>query len=123
LTAMAQFMLVLYEKPGDFASMSPEEIQKIIEKYGAWNQKLAAAGTLVNGRKLTEDGGKRLNIPGGKISVVDGPYAEAKEVVGGIFIIRAKDYNEATEIAKTCPHIQFGQIDVRQIDFMGQPET
>ena len=82
-----------------------------------------AAGTLVDGRKLTEEGGKRLSNMAGKISVVDGPYAEAKEVVGGVFMIRAKDYNEATEIAKTCPHIQFGRIDVRQIDFMGQPET
>jgi hypothetical protein len=120
---MAQFMLVLLDKPGQFASLSPEQIQKIIEKYGAWNQKLTASGALVIGRKLTDEGGKRLNNAAGKITVVDGPYAEAKEVVGGFFIIRAKDYDEAAEIAKGCPHLDFGRIELRQIDFMGQPET
>jgi hypothetical protein len=120
---MAQFMLILHDKPGQFASLSPEEIQKVIEKYGAWRQKLTADSTLVNGRKLTDEGGKRLNSSGGKVSVVDGPYAESKEVVGGFFIIRAKDYDEAAEIAKGCPHLQYGRIELRQIDFMGQPET
>lgn len=119
---MAQFMLILYEKPGDFASMSPDEIQKVIEKYSEWGGSLGASGKMVNGHKLTEDGGKQLNRSGGKVTLTDGPYTEAKEVVGGIYLIRAKDYNEAAEIAKTCPHMQFGRIEVRQIDFMGQPE-
>jgi hypothetical protein len=44
-------------------------------------------------------------------------------VVGGISILRAKDYNEAVGLAVSCPHSQFGRIEVRQIDFMGQPET
>jgi hypothetical protein len=120
---MAQFMLVLFEKPGDFASMSPEQIQKIIEKYSEWGGKLGAAGKMVNGHKLTEEGGKRLSRTGGKVSVVDGPYAEAKEVVGGVYLIRARDYAEAAEIASTCPHLEFGRIELRQIDFMGQPES
>jgi hypothetical protein len=120
---MAQFMLVLFEKPGDFASMSPEQIQKIIEKYSEWGGKLGAAGKMVNGHKLTEEGGKRLSRTAGKVSVVDGPYAEAKEVVGGVYLIRAKDYAEAAEIASTCPHLEFGRIELRQIDFMGQPES
>jgi hypothetical protein len=78
---------------------------------------------MVNGHKLTEEGGKRLNRAGGKLSVVDGPYAEAKEVVGGIYLLRAKDYDEAVKLASDCPHLQFGRIEVKQIDFMGQPET
>jgi hypothetical protein len=78
---------------------------------------------MVAGHKLTEDGGKRLSRSGGKVAVVDGPYAEAKEVVGGVYLLRAKDYAEAAEIASTCPHLEFGRIEVRQIDFMGQPEN
>ena len=61
VSTMPQFMLILHEKPGQFAKLSPEEIQKIIQKYGEWNQKLAAAGTLVSGHKLTDEGGKQLN--------------------------------------------------------------
>jgi hypothetical protein len=120
---MAQFMLVLYEKPGDFASMSPDQIQKVIEKYSTWGENLGAAGKMVAGHKLTEDGGRRLSRSGGKVSAVDGPYAEAKEVVGGVYLLRAKDYDEAVELASSCPHLEFGRIEVRQIDFMGQPET
>lgn len=120
---MAQFMLILYEKPGDFASMSPDQIQKVIEKYTEWGGSLGAAGKMVAGHKLTEEGGRRLTRSGGKVSAVDGPYAEAKEVVGGIYLLRAKDYAEAVELASTCPHMEFGRIEVREIDFMGQPET
>ena len=54
-----QFMLILFEKPGDFASMSPEQIQKVIEAYTAWGMKLAQAGQMVAGHKLREEGGKR----------------------------------------------------------------
>lgn len=119
---MPQFMLILHEKPGDFASMSPEIIQKIIEKYGAWGMKMAQEGRMVGGHKLTEEGGKKLDRKGGSVAVTDGPYAEAKEVLGGIYILKAKDYAEAVELAKTCPHMEYGRIEVRELDFMGQPE-
>src|SRR4051794_24401502 len=119
---MPQFMLILFEKPGDFASMSPDAIQAIIEKYGTWGMKMSQEGRMVAGHKLTEDGGKRLDRGGGKVITTDGPYAEAKEVVGGIYILKAKDYAEASELAKSCPHMEYGRIEVRQVDFMGQPE-
>ena len=119
---MPQFLLILYENPGSFAKMSPEEIQAIIQQYGAWTQKVGAAGKLVGGRKLMDEGGKRMARAGGKLTVTDGPYAETKEVVGGIFTVRANDYREAVEIASDCPHLQFGRMEVRQIDFMGRPE-
>jgi hypothetical protein len=120
---MPQFMLILYETPGDFQKMSPEEIQQVIEKYTAWGGKLGAAGQMVAGHKLTEDGGKQMSRKANKLTVVDGPYTETKEVVGGVYLVRAKDYNEAVTIASDCPHLQYGRVEVRQIDFMGQPET
>jgi hypothetical protein len=119
---MPQFMLLLYETPGDFQGMSPEEIQKLLQKYSAWTQKVGAAGKLVGGHKLVEEGGKRMTRNGGKLTVVDGPYAETKEAIGGYFILKARDYGEAVELASDCPHLQYGRIDVRQVDFMGQPE-
>jgi hypothetical protein len=119
---MPQFMLILSENPGEYKDMSPEEIQKIIEKYAAWTKKVGAAGKLVGGQKLMEEGGKRMTRTGAKLTVVDGPYAESKEVVGGYFILKAADYGEAVELAADCPHLQFGRIDVRQVDFMGRPE-
>jgi hypothetical protein len=113
-----QFMLILFETPGDFASMSPEEIQKIIEQYGAWAGKLAAAGKMAGGYKLREEGGKRMAPAGGKPTVTDGPYAETKEVCGGVYLINADSYDEAVKLASDCPHLKFGRIEVRRIDPM-----
>jgi len=48
--------------------------------------------------------------------VKDGPFAEAKEVMGGFFVVEAEDYDQAVEVAKTCPHMDFGSIEVRQIE-------
>ena len=113
-----QFMLILFEKPGEFAAMSPEEIQRIIEQYTAWGGKVAGAGQMVAGHKLREEGGKRMVGTGGKLAVTDGPYAEAREVIGGVYIINADSYDAAVKIASDCPHLRFGRIEVRRLDPM-----
>lgn len=120
---MPQFMLILHETPGSFATLSPTEIQATLEKYNAWTGKIAAAGKLAGGHKLTEEGGKALTRSGDRLSVVDGPYSETKELVGGYFVLKAADYDEAVRLASDCPHLAFGRVEVRQVDFMGRPET
>jgi len=115
---MPQFMLLLHETPGTYAKLSPTEIQAIIEKYAAWTGKLAAAGKLVGGHKLKEEGGKALAKAGDRVTVVDGPYSETKEVVGGYYLIEAADYAEAVELARGCPHVHYGRIEVRQVDLV-----
>ena len=103
---MSQFVLLLRDA-GFPSDLSPEEIQAIIGRYRAWRQKVGA-----DGRKLT-DGAGRVMTRGG---VTDGPYAESKEVMGGLFMIEAKDYDEAVRIASDCPHLDFGSIEVREVD-------
>jgi hypothetical protein len=120
---MAEFMLILHSVPANYMKLSPTDIQGVLEKYNAWREKLAAEGKLVHGRKLKDEGGKILAKAGDRLAVTDGPYSETKEVVGGFFLIKAADYNEAVEYAKTCPHAQFGRTEIREIDFMGQPES
>ena len=48
----------------------------------------------------------------------DGPFAEAKEIIGGLFVVDARDYDEAVSVAKGCPHLDFGTIEVREIEPM-----
>ncbi len=120
---MPQFMLLLTGAPGVVESMSPTEIQKVLEKYHAWTSKLVAEGRLVGSHKLKDEGGKLLTKPSGRLNVVDGPYSETKEVVGGYFVFKATNYDEAIELAADCPHLAFGQVYIREIDFMGQPES
>ena len=113
---MAQFILLLHDR-GDFAAMSPEEIQSIIQEYGAWSQGMAEAGKLVGGQKLTDGEGRELRGWEEDFSVTDGPLAEAKEVIGGLFHINADDYDDAVSLSKSCPHLKYGgRIELRQVD-------
>ncbi len=116
---MSKFMLILADNPASFRDVPPALMQEIIGKYIAWNEKLQKDGRLLGGEKLSDEGGRRIQKSGEKPVVVDGPYAEAAEVVGGYYLIQAKDYAEATAIALTCPHVEFGAyLDVRKIDEM-----
>lgn len=116
---MSEFMLLLEETPADFAAVSAEQMQDIIERYVAWRQAVEASGRRITGHKLKDEGGKRLARQAGALSVTDGAYAEAKEVIGGIFIIEADSYDEAVRIAADCPHADYGRITVREIERVG----
>lgn len=113
---MAKFVLILRENPATFAAMSPDEMQAIIAEYQAWGQKLGQAGKLAGGEKLRDDGGRHVTARSGTLVATDGPYAEAKEVIGGFFIIEAADYAEAELLVADCPHARFGLIEIRQVD-------
>jgi hypothetical protein len=116
---MAKFMLILHGPPNNWSDLSPSEIQRVIEKYQGWFDKLRAEGRIVNSDKLRDEGGKVLSKQGGRVTVVDGPYSEAKEVVGGYATFRAESYEEALELVSDCPHLAFGRLELRQTDPMG----
>lgn len=113
---MAEFMLLLHESPSDFAGLSPEEIQRVIGEYSAWRTLLEEDERLVGGNKLKDEGGRHLSRKGDKVQVVDGPFAEAKEIVGGYFLLKAADYEEAITLSESCPHLRYGgRIELREI--------
>ena len=116
---MAKFMLILHDSPGRMKRMSPEEMQRTFEKYRAWSDRIRAAGRMVASDKLQDEGGKVLSRREGRLSVLDGPYSEAKEVVAGFFVFKADNYEQAVELTSDCPHLNFGRIELRQDDAMG----
>lgn len=114
---MPNYMMLLHEQPMDYSQFSPEQIQAVIGEYVAWRNKVGADGNLVGGEKLKDEGGRHIAGANGQLRVTDGPYAEAKEVIGGYFTISAADYEEAVEISKGCPHLKFGgRIELREIE-------
>jgi hypothetical protein len=115
---MPQFMLLLHEDPATSRTMSPDEMQRVIERYVQWSDGLAARGSLVRGEKLADDGGRhvRRRTGGGAPAVTDGPYTEGKEVVAGYFVVEAADYDGAVALAAGCPHLAGGWIEVRRVD-------
>jgi hypothetical protein len=110
---MSQYLLLLYSNNSTLRSLSPEEMQKAVEKYSAWSQKPFTKG----GKRLTEDFGRIMRPDtGGKSRVTDGPYSEAKEVLGGFYLIEADSYDHAVELTQGHPHLEYnGAIEVRQI--------
>ncbi len=98
---------------GDPSHLSPEVQQAHMGKWFAWVEKLTNEKRYVSGEALLP-GGK--TIKGSKKAVTDGPFAEGKEVVGGYFVVHAKDLDEATEMAKACPDYELGGIvEVREV--------
>ncbi|MES1156729.1 MAG: YciI family protein [Alphaproteobacteria bacterium] len=91
----------------------------LVAKMMKYNEDLQKAGIL-----LALDGlhplskGARVSFPGGKPQVVDGPYAEAKEVLGGYWVIQVKSKEEAVEWARRCPALEGDVIELRQVQEM-----
>jgi len=109
---MAQFMLLLHDDHSAWRELSPEEMQKAIEKYTAWMKKPFN----LDGKRLAEDAGRVIRSQGGKVRATDGPYSETKEVLGGFYLIEAGNYDEAIERALDHPHLEYGgTIEVRQV--------
>jgi len=113
---MSEFILLIRGGSELSVDLSPEQIQESIKRYSAWAQKLRAEGKLVNAEKLKDNAGMLLNRRNGQI-VVDGPFTETKETIGGYFIFNAANMDEAIEISKECPAISEGGIlELREIE-------
>lgn len=111
---MNQYLLLLHETPGDYSSLSPAQMQDEVARYRAWAGELAQRGLLVSGEKLSDDGGRHLRV--GPFAS-DGPYAEAKDVIGGFFMVKAETDAEAEQLAASCPHLRGRNwIEIRRID-------
>jgi len=118
---MSRYALFLHDSAGTFKTMSPEQMQKVIEKYVAWGDRLRKAGRLEGGQKLADEPGRVMRGQNGQIRITDGPYSETKEVLGGYYIVAAGTYDEAVDLARDCPHLEYGgTIEVREIDSMDQ---
>ena len=111
-----RFMMLMipkgYEKAVPGAMPDPQAIVAM----GKYNQTLRKAGVLLEVNGLhPPSAGARVSFEGGKPHVTDGPFIEAKEVVGGYWIIQAKSKEEVVEWAKRCPGSDNEVIEIRQI--------
>lgn len=107
---MPQFLLLLHDSGMFPEDVSPAEIQSIIESYRAWMTRMNATG-----QKLVDGEGRVVTGKDGGMSVTDGPYAEAKEILGGYMMVEAADYDAAVALCKDSPHLGHGTIEIRQV--------
>ena len=116
---MPNYLLFLYSEPDAFNETSPAEMQAIIQKYRDWRMRLQKTGVIVGGEKLQDGTGRTMRRTGSETSVIDGPYTESKEIIGGFFEIQAENYDRAVEVAGDCPHLEYGgTIEIREVEMM-----
>ena len=109
-----RFMVIMYPGPAAEAGILPDE--KILTDMMKYNEELVKAGVMLSGEGLQPTSkGARVRFPGGKPVVTDGPFAEAKEVIGGFWMFNVKSREEAIEWVKRCPNSGEEMIEIRQV--------
>ena len=112
-----RFMVMVKATKESEAGALPE--QKLLEDMGRFNEELSKAGVLLAGEGLHPSSkGARIRFSGDKRTVIDGPFAETKELVAGFWLIQAKSKEEAIEWMKRSPNPHPGhecEIEIRQI--------
>ncbi|HEX7117850.1 MAG TPA: YciI family protein [Longimicrobiales bacterium] len=112
-TAASDYLLIFRETaPERYDALSEEQRRQALDRWNAWCDDLVTQGKLRSGNTLAPEG----RIVSGAGRAVDGPFAEAKELIGGYILLRADSLDEATAIAQTCPNLPYGMVvEVRPI--------
>ena len=112
-----RFMVIVKANKDSEAGVLPDE--RLLAEMGAYNDELAKAGVLLAGEGLHPSSkGVRVRFSGSKRTVIDGPFAETKELVAGFWLFQVKSKEEAIEWVKRCPNPFPGaesEIEIRQV--------
>ncbi|MEP6823642.1 MAG: YciI family protein [Ramlibacter sp.] len=108
------YLLLIHEPAGQRATRSEAEGRAVYDRMLRFGADLKARGLLASGESLNDQrDGVRVQVRSGKTQLVDGPFAEAKEMVGGFFLVDCATREEAVAIATTCPAAEWATIEVR----------
>ncbi len=111
-----QYMLMIYGNEAGMLSASKEQVGQMMAAYTAYTEAMKKAGVYVDGNRLQPtSAATTVRAPNGKRTVLDGPYAETKEQLGGYYTIEAPDLDAALSWAARCPGSAHGTIEVRPI--------
>jgi hypothetical protein len=109
-------MVIIKANKDSEAGVLPSE--QLLTEMGKFNEELVKAGVMLAGEGLHPSSrGKRVRFSGGKRAVIDGPFAEAKELIAGFWLWQVKSMEEAIEWVKRCPnpHNTEGEVEIRQV--------
>ncbi len=106
--------LLLFRGTDWHKGLSQEEIQKVSTSWRAWFDRLMREGKAKAGQPLVNDG-KVVSGKHGRV-VLDGPFAESKEAIGGYFLLQVDSLDQAVAIAQDCPGLAYGaRVEVRPV--------
>ena len=109
------FLLMVVEKRGARAANSPERARELYDSMMAYSDELQREGALPAAQSLrVEDHAVRISAADGVPQLRDGPFAEAKEMVGGFFWLNVANRDAAIAIARRCPAVHWATVEVRE---------
>ena len=116
-----EYMLMIHSDPAGFAAMPPSQQQEAMAAYGAYHQALQNAGILRSSNRLRPaQSATTVRLKSGKTEVLNGPYAETREQLGGYFLLDVADLDAAIAWAARCPGAAHGAVEVRPVWPMGE---
>ena len=111
-----KYMLLIYGNEAALQAASKSEVEQMMAGYGAYTEAMKNAGILVGGDRLQRaTSATTVRAVNGKTEVLDGPYADTKEQLGGYYLIDVPDLDAALAWAARCPGASHGSIEVRPI--------
>ena len=111
-----RYMLLICSDDKNAPPAPRAEMEAIVQGHRRFSDELQAAGKMVAGERLRPDGdASRIRIKAGQRQVMDGPFAETKEALGGFYLVDVRDLDEALELAAMIPGAARGAIEVRPI--------
>jgi hypothetical protein len=111
-----QYMLLIYGAESLWDGLTPEKLAEEMGAFRAYSEELVKAGKMVGGHQLQPEAtAKSISLLNGKRRVLDGPYVEIKEALGGYYLINAESLEEAMQWAEKCPGARYGGIEVRPL--------
>ncbi len=109
---MTQYMILIYEREAEYATMTPEAWGSVIDAHNAFTKAVADLGGTIQGGGALQPTTTATSVRGGEVT--DGPFVETKEAFGGYYVVEARDLDHALEIAKLTP-APFGGVEVRPV--------
>lgn len=111
-----QYLLLIYNNEAGMAAAPKEAAIQMSAAYGAYTEAMKKAGVFVGGERLRSTStATSVRVAGGKTNVIDGPYADTKEQLGGYYMIDVPDMDAAISWAARCPGAGTGTMEVRPV--------
>ncbi|MFH7043178.1 YciI family protein [Paucibacter sp. JuS9] len=111
-----QYLLMIYSDDHALEAAGPEVMPRIVAEFDAYTEALQKAGVLLGGERLhPAEMTTTVRVSGGKTQVLNGPYADTKEQLGGYYVIEAPDLDAAIAWAARCPGASYGTMEVRPV--------
>jgi len=104
------YALLIVEAPGEREARSQAEGRELYERMLRFSEHLTVSQSLAS-----DQSGARVRVQGDQASVVDGPFSEAKEMIGGFLLLTCESRGEAIAIARECPAARWATVEVREL--------